>query len=285
LMEWSSVLSAWNDSDERRTRNRCPCANNATSPSAALARTITRSARAPTSSGLRRPGIRLGRSASPAPSHGSAWASDPRMRRSSTRRGRSRRFHFDEALDCVGFFVVIDDRYGRPTRRHALRSAPGCVLGRLQGGGCKGCTTYRPNPVTGAVLEATPAEATPVRSATAQSPADLLVRSEKLTGATYKLRWPDSEHAFYVTINVRGAADRPVRRRRAALLARHTVPSRGRWRRRFGLESGDHCRGLGRLRQGGKVAQIGTRQRSADRLPGATPAIGASAGTARSGRT
>jgi ribonucleoside-diphosphate reductase alpha chain len=29
----------------------------------------------------------------------------------------------------------------------------------------------------------------------------LLVRSEKLTGATYKLRWPDSEHAFYVTIN------------------------------------------------------------------------------------
>jgi ribonucleoside-diphosphate reductase alpha chain len=29
----------------------------------------------------------------------------------------------------------------------------------------------------------------------------LLVRSEKLTGATYKLRWPDSEHAFYVAIN------------------------------------------------------------------------------------
>ncbi len=67
--------------------------------------------------------------------------------------------------------------------------------------GCKGCTTYRPNPVTGAVLEAKPAEATPVPGATAQSPADLLVRSEKLTGATYKLRWPDSEHAFYVTIN------------------------------------------------------------------------------------
>jgi ribonucleoside-diphosphate reductase alpha chain len=51
------------------------------------------------------------------------------------------------------------------------------------------------------VLEATPAEATPVRSATAQSPVELLARSEKLTGATYKLRWPDSEHAFYVTIN------------------------------------------------------------------------------------
>src|SRR5205807_4309420 len=67
--------------------------------------------------------------------------------------------------------------------------------------GCKGCTTYRPNAVTGAVLEAKPAGATPVPAPTAQSPADVLVRSEKLTGATYKLRWPDSEHAFYVTIN------------------------------------------------------------------------------------
>jgi ribonucleoside-diphosphate reductase alpha chain len=28
-----------------------------------------------------------------------------------------------------------------------------------------------------------------------------MVRTEKLTGATYKLRWPDSEHALYVTIN------------------------------------------------------------------------------------
>jgi ribonucleoside-diphosphate reductase alpha chain len=33
--------------------------------------------------------------------------------------------------------------------------------------GCKGCTTYRPNPVTGAVLEAKPAEATSVPAATA----------------------------------------------------------------------------------------------------------------------
>jgi len=87
--------------------------------------------------------------------------------------------------------------------------------------GCKGCTTYRPNPVTGAVLSAlaprTPdatgeaslrreleanwVEATAAPPTTIQSPVGLLVRSEKLTGATYKLRWPDSEHAFYVTIN------------------------------------------------------------------------------------
>ena len=67
--------------------------------------------------------------------------------------------------------------------------------------GCKGCTTYRPNPVTGAVLEPKSVEATVVPPTTVQSPVGLLVRTEKLTGATYKLRWPDSEHAFYVTIN------------------------------------------------------------------------------------
>jgi len=64
--------------------------------------------------------------------------------------------------------------------------------------GCKGCTTYRPNAVTGAVLEIASGDAAatapPARS-------ELMLRSEKLAGATYKLRWPDSEHAFYVTIN------------------------------------------------------------------------------------
>ncbi|HSU07062.1 MAG TPA: adenosylcobalamin-dependent ribonucleoside-diphosphate reductase [Acetobacteraceae bacterium] len=58
--------------------------------------------------------------------------------------------------------------------------------------GCKGCTTYRPNAITGSVLELNPAT-----SATT----DLLVRSEKLIGATYKLRWPETDHAFYITIN------------------------------------------------------------------------------------
>jgi len=51
------------------------------------------------------------------------------------------------------------------------------------------------------VLEPKSVEATVVPPTTAQSPVGLLVRTEKLTGATYKLRWPDSEHAFYVTIN------------------------------------------------------------------------------------
>ena len=61
--------------------------------------------------------------------------------------------------------------------------------------GCKGCTTYRPNAITGSVLEIKPpTPATLTLDALTQ-------RAEKLTGATYKLRWPDSEHAIYVTIN------------------------------------------------------------------------------------
>jgi ribonucleoside-diphosphate reductase alpha chain len=63
--------------------------------------------------------------------------------------------------------------------------------------GCKGCTTYRPNGITGSVLEVKPAEA-PVP---APLSSDLMLRAEKLVGATYKLRWPDSEHALYITIN------------------------------------------------------------------------------------
>ncbi|HVY17411.1 MAG TPA: ribonucleoside-diphosphate reductase, adenosylcobalamin-dependent, partial [Rhodopila sp.] len=64
--------------------------------------------------------------------------------------------------------------------------------------GCKGCTTYRPNDVTGSVLTvAAPAPA----PGSAPTPWALIERAERLRGATYKLRWPDSEHAMYVTIN------------------------------------------------------------------------------------
>jgi ribonucleoside-diphosphate reductase alpha chain len=64
--------------------------------------------------------------------------------------------------------------------------------------GCKGCTTYRPNEITGSILSTTTsASALP---AAPPHPA-IAPREEKLGGATYKLRWPESEHAFYVTIN------------------------------------------------------------------------------------
>ncbi len=83
----------------------------------------------------------------------------------------------------------------------------------------KGCTTYRPNPVTGAVLK--PAVAEPPAPGTlseeergsevaATLPAERagvvymakpLEREAVLSGNTYKLKWRGSDHAIYVTIN------------------------------------------------------------------------------------
>ncbi|MCC6788675.1 MAG: adenosylcobalamin-dependent ribonucleoside-diphosphate reductase [Hyphomonadaceae bacterium] len=64
--------------------------------------------------------------------------------------------------------------------------------------GCKGCTTYRPNAVTGSVLSVEkPAESIAAPSAHAT----LAARPETLIGSTYKIKWPESEHALYVTIN------------------------------------------------------------------------------------
>jgi ribonucleoside-diphosphate reductase alpha chain len=63
--------------------------------------------------------------------------------------------------------------------------------------GCKGLTTYRPNAVTGSVLSVEP-------KMTSKPPVEepaLAPRAEALHGATYKLKWPDSAHAVYVTIN------------------------------------------------------------------------------------
>ena len=108
--------------------------------------------------------------------------------------------------------------------------------------GCKGCTTYRPNPVTGAVLENAsgapegddvkpaadadteppavtarilpaarqselPLEAPPARPQDAFEAGAViqmtrpLERPEALHGSTYKIRWPEHDHAIYITIN------------------------------------------------------------------------------------
>jgi ribonucleoside-diphosphate reductase alpha chain len=64
--------------------------------------------------------------------------------------------------------------------------------------GCKGCTTFRPNPVTGAILSI--AEQKPPERDSSRESA-LALRPEALTGATYKIKWPESEHAVYITIN------------------------------------------------------------------------------------
>ncbi len=98
--------------------------------------------------------------------------------------------------------------------------------------GLKGCTTYRPNDITGAVLAASPATAPDTRTedqddqtapmrapppAAAQQPdsataptrfdgavvmlTEPLERDPALPGYTYKLKWPGSADAIYVTIN------------------------------------------------------------------------------------
>jgi ribonucleoside-diphosphate reductase alpha chain len=101
--------------------------------------------------------------------------------------------HVDSAISkTINVPAEIDFASFQDVYRDAYRS------------GCKGCTTYRPNDITGSVLEAKPAEAMPPEPAPEPPPAaapELMVRSERLSGATYKLRWPDSEHAMYVTIN------------------------------------------------------------------------------------
>ncbi|MBU6299142.1 MAG: adenosylcobalamin-dependent ribonucleoside-diphosphate reductase, partial [Alphaproteobacteria bacterium] len=86
--------------------------------------------------------------------------------------------------------------------------------------GCKGCTTYRPNAVTGAVLATTETPAPEPISGDndePQLPLELpprpregggivymtrpLDRPEVLLGQTYKIKWADADHAFYITIN------------------------------------------------------------------------------------
>ncbi|MBL6930161.1 MAG: adenosylcobalamin-dependent ribonucleoside-diphosphate reductase [Rhodospirillales bacterium] len=84
--------------------------------------------------------------------------------------------------------------------------------------GCKGCTTYRPNDVTGSVLEVKaenkdepelPLEqpsknTTPIDQGDAGPVTHLyqpLDRPEQLNGATYKVRWPESDHAIYITMS------------------------------------------------------------------------------------
>ncbi len=72
---------------------------------------------------------------------------------------------------------------------------------------CKGCTTYRPNDVTGAVLEVKPAETEKQVAAAMPRNSDVvylappLDRPEELPGRTYKIKWPGSDHAIYITVN------------------------------------------------------------------------------------
>jgi ribonucleoside-diphosphate reductase alpha chain len=83
--------------------------------------------------------------------------------------------------------------------------------------GCKGCTTYRPNDITGSVLQVKasaddrqpelPLDRPAAPKAKDEYESGIvymtqpLSRPEELPGQTYKLRWPESDHAIYITIN------------------------------------------------------------------------------------
>jgi len=97
------------------------------------------------------------------------------------------------------------------------------IYARAYETGLKGCTVYRPNPVTGAVLSSgydaasaesvddTPQQQSLGLAAPAQARANgsgevvymsaPLESDAALPGYTYKLKWPGSGHAIYVTIN------------------------------------------------------------------------------------
>jgi ribonucleoside-diphosphate reductase alpha chain len=70
------------------------------------------------------------------------------------------------------------------------------VYARAYALGCKGCTTYRPNGVTGAIL--TTEDDTPRLGGIVSQPLD---RPDVLIGQTYKIKWQDADHAFYITVN------------------------------------------------------------------------------------
>ena len=89
--------------------------------------------------------------------------------------------------------------------------------------GCKGCTTYRPNDVTGAVLKVETSKKasnddepelpleSPVKRTASRNSGETggnlhqmyrpFGRPGELPGKTYKLQWPESDHAIYITLN------------------------------------------------------------------------------------
>lgn len=80
--------------------------------------------------------------------------------------------------------------------------------------GCKGCTTYRPNDVTGSVLSVSEGSDTAPEADSGAEViylAEPLERPETVEGQTYKLKWPESDHAIYITINdiILGGQRRP----------------------------------------------------------------------------
>ena len=86
--------------------------------------------------------------------------------------------------------------------------------------GCKGCTTYRPNDVTGSILSVKsdkekeeeaqaelPLDQPPAKPKDAYESGGVVYMTQPLdrpgvlAGQTYKINWPESDHAMYITLN------------------------------------------------------------------------------------
>lgn len=77
--------------------------------------------------------------------------------------------------------------------------------------GCKGCTTYRPNPemekIRGSVISVKkddiehPSGSMSGGITWIPEPEEPTKRPHDISGSTYKVKWPLSDHAYYVTIN------------------------------------------------------------------------------------
>lgn len=89
--------------------------------------------------------------------------------------------------------------------------------------GLKGCTTYRPSDVRGSVLSVDPEPAPQAEATPKAIPFEKdgvvymskpLEREVVLPGFTYKLQWPESDHAIYITINDIEQQEGQTRRRR-----------------------------------------------------------------------
>jgi ribonucleoside-diphosphate reductase alpha chain len=135
--------------------------------------------------------------------------------------------------------------------------------------GCKGCTTYRPNEITGAVLEVRDRKpgrdaagtAAGTAGAARAAPRDVyeaggvvymtrpLDRPEALPGRTYKLRWPEAitPSTSPSTTSCRTAA--------AAIRGLHQFQEHGALR----LDRRPHAHDLAVFRRGGDVSASSSR--------------------------
>ncbi len=89
------------------------------------------------------------------------------------------------------------------------------VYKRAYAMGCKGCTTYRPSTVRGAIIKSSKPKVQPVLSVPESAAVlretagveeiregrNLWERPDVLEGCTYRIRWPNNHNSLYLTIN------------------------------------------------------------------------------------